>query len=65
MGDHLSMGTEFDGDRLSRGIDFMGIICLGGQKVGDRKSGDQIGSEPNASQPIEVFKKKSLWCIEI
>ena len=29
----------------------MGIVCLGGQEVGDRKSGDQIGSEPNASQP--------------
>ena len=41
--DHLSMGTEFDGDRFSRGIVFMGIFCLGGQEVGDRKSGDQIG----------------------
>ena len=40
FGDHLSMGTEFDGDRLSRG-----------QEVGDRKSGDQMGSEPNAWQP--------------
>ena len=52
MGDHLSMGTEFEGDRLSRGIDFMGIVCLGGQEVGGRKSGDQIGSGPNASQPL-------------
>ena len=51
LGDHLSMGNEFDGDRLSRGIDFMGIFCLGGQEVGDRKSGDQICSGPNASQP--------------
>ena len=62
FGDHLSrgtkfwgtisMGTEFDGDHLSRGINFMGIVCPGGQEVGDRKSGDQMGSGPNASQPI-------------
>ena len=26
------MGSEFDGDRLSRGIDFMGIVW--GQEVG-------------------------------
>ena len=50
--DHLSMATEFDRDRLSRGINFMGIVCPGGQKVGDQKSGDQIGSGPNASQPL-------------
>ena len=41
--DHLPMGTKFDGDRLSRGINFIGIICSGGQKVGDRKSVDQNG----------------------
>ena len=29
----------------------MGIICPGRQEVGDRKSGDQMGSGPNASQP--------------
>ena len=29
----------------------MGIICPGGQEVGDRTSGDQMGSGPNASQP--------------
>jgi hypothetical protein len=52
FGDHLSMGTEFDGDRLSRGINFMGTVCPGGQKVGYRKSGDQIGSGPNVSQPL-------------
>ena len=46
------MGTEFDGDRLSRGINFMGIVCPGGQEVGDQKSGDQMGSGPNASQPL-------------
>ena len=45
------MGTEFDGDHLSRGINFMGIVCPGGQEVGDRKSRDQMGSGPNASQP--------------
>ena len=54
FGDHLSMGTEFDGDRLSRGINFMGIVCPGGQEVGDRKSGDQMGSGPNASQPKRI-----------
>ena len=45
------MGTEFDGDHLSRGISLMGIVCPGGQEVGDGKSGDQMGSGPNASQP--------------
>ena len=49
--DHLSMGTEFDGDHLSRRINFMGTVCPGGQKVGDRKSGDQMGAGPNVSQP--------------
>ena len=48
------MGTEFDGDRLSRGINFMGIVCPEGQEMGDRKFGDQMGSGPNASQPIKV-----------
>ena len=57
FGDHLSMGTEFDGDRLSSGINFMGIICPGGQEVGDRKSGDQMGSGPNVSQTKKMF----LW----
>ena len=50
VGDHLSMGTEFDGGRLSRGINFMGIICPGEQEVGERKSWDQIGSGLNAAQ---------------
>ena len=45
------MGTEFDGDRLSRGINFMGIVSLGGQEVGDQKSGDQLGLGPNEAQP--------------
>ena len=40
FGDCLSMGTEFDRDHLSRGINLMGIVCPGGQKVGDQKSGD-------------------------
>ena len=51
LGDYLSMGTEFDGDLFSMGINFMGIVCPGGQEVGDRKSGDQMASRPNASQP--------------
>ena len=41
------MWTELVGDHLSRGIDFMGIVCPMGQEVGDRKSGDQMGSGPN------------------
>ena len=45
------MGTELFGDHLSRGINFMGIVCPGGQEVGDWKSGDQMGSGPNASKP--------------
>ena len=45
------MGTEFHGDRLSRGIDFMGIVCPGGQEVGGRKSKDQMGLGQNPSQP--------------
>ena len=52
FGEHLSMGTEFDEDHLSRGINFMGIVCPGGQEVGDRKFGDLMGSRPNGSQPI-------------
>ena len=62
FGDHLSRGTKFDGDRLSRGTKlvgdhlsmgtkFLGTICPWGQEVGDRKSGDQMGSRPNESQP--------------
>ena len=35
-GDHLSMRTKFVGDHLFRGIDFTGIICPGGQEVGDQ-----------------------------
>ena len=63
VGDHLSRGTKFDGDRLSRrtklvgdhlsmGTEFWGIICPWGQKVGDQKSRDQMGSGPNESQPF-------------
>ena len=54
FGDHLSLATEFDGDRLSRGINFMGIVCPVGHKVGDRKSGDQMGLGPNASKPYFI-----------
>ena len=48
--DHLSMG-KFVGGHLSRGVNFMRIICPGGQEVGDQKSRDQMGSGPNVSQP--------------
>ena len=62
-GDRLSRGIKFDGDRLSRvtkwvgnhlsmGTKFLGTICPWGQKVGDQKSGDQMGLEPNESQPV-------------
>ena len=57
VGDHLSMGTEFDRHHLSRGINFIEIVCPGGQEVGDRKSGDQMGSGPNVSQTKKMF----LW----
>ena len=70
VGDHLSMGTKFDGDRLSRGTKlvgdhlsmgtkFLGTICPWGQKVGDRKSGDQMGSGPNELQP-QIDKKNPV-----
>ena len=49
FGDHLLMGTEFDGVSLSRGINFKGIFCPEGQELGDRKSGDQMGLGPNLS----------------
>ena len=45
------MGTEFDRDHLFKGISFMWIVCPVGQEVGERKSGGQIGSRPNALQP--------------
>ena len=45
------MWTEVNGDHLSMGINFMGIISPGGQEVGDRKYEYQMGSGPNASQP--------------
>ena len=31
----------------------MGTICPGGQEVGDQKSGDQMGSGPNESEPYK------------
>ena len=46
-GDCLLRGDQFYGDGLSRGINFMGIDCPGGQEVGDWKSGDQMGLGPN------------------
>ena len=55
--DHLSIGTKFDGDRLSRGVNFCGNVFPGGQQVGDWKSEDQIGSGPNASQTLFLVHK--------
>ena len=51
VGDHLSRGTKLVGDHLSMGTKFLGTICPWGQEVGDRKSGDQMGSGPNEFQP--------------
>ena len=50
--DHLSMGTNSIGTVCPGDQYFMKINCLGGQEVGDWKSGDQMGSGPNASQPL-------------
>ena len=50
-GDHFSRGTKLVGDYLSMGTKFLGTICPWGQEVGDQKSGDQMGSGPNESQP--------------
>ena len=55
VGDHLSMGDQISGNHLSRGINFMGIVCPGGQEVWDRKSGDQMGLRPNGFQPVITF----------
>jgi hypothetical protein len=52
FGNHLPMGTEFDGDHLSSEINFMGIVV---QK--DRKFRDQMGLGPNALQPTGVPTK--------
>ena len=54
FGDHLSKGTKLVGDHLSMGTNFLGTICPWGQEVGDRKSGDQMGSGPNESQPYSL-----------
>ena len=51
VGDHLSRGAKFWGTICPWGLNLMGTVCPGGQKVGNRKSGDQMGSGPNALQP--------------
>ena len=61
VGEHLSREIKSVGDHLSRGIDFMGIVCPGGQGVGDRKSGDQMGSGPNASQPLITIRHFTVF----
>merc|ERR1712051_634440 len=50
--DRLSRGTKVVGDHLSMGTKFLGTICPWGQEVGDQKSGDQMGSGLNESQPL-------------
>ena len=59
VGDRLSRGTKLFGDHLSMGTKFLGTICPWGQEVGDRKSGDQMGSGPNESQPYKYLKVRS------
>ena len=49
------MGTEFVGDHLSKGINSMGLVGVGGKEVGDRKFRDQMGSGPFASQLCELL----------
>ena len=51
VGDRFSRGTKLFGDQLSMRTDFLGTICPWGQEGEDRKSGDQMGSGPNESQP--------------
>ena len=46
------METEFDGDHLSSGINFIGMFCPGGPDVGDPKSRDLMGLGPNALKPV-------------
>ena len=53
-------GIEFDGDHLSMGMNFMGMVCPGGQEVGDQKSRDQIGLGPNALQPHKSKKSEQF-----
>ena len=47
------------------GTEFWGIICPWGQKVGDQKSGDQMGSGPNELQPtyqaMQPVFMASMW----
>ena len=54
FGDHLTLVTKFDGDRLSRGINLMGIVSPGGQEVGDRKWGTGSGG-------LEVRGSNGFW----
>ena len=42
FGDHLYMGTEFDGVGLSKGI-----VIKGCKEVGERKTRDQMSKETN------------------
>ena len=50
---------------MSKGINLMGIVCPGGQEVGDWKSGDQMGSGPNASQPERCYLKKPINTLQL
>ena len=50
-------GDQIFGDQMSMGIVLIGIVCRGVNEVGDWKSGDQLGSGPNESQPAKVCEK--------
>ena len=63
VGDRLSIGTNFLGTVCPEGPDVGGTNCPGvpnvrGPDVGDRKSGDQMGSGPIASQPLYIALKR-------
>ena len=56
-GDQLWWGPFVQGDQIGwepfvHGDQIFGTTCPCGQEVGDQKSGDQMGSGPNESQPI-------------
>ena len=49
----ICLGGPFvQGDQICWGLFVQGDRFYGGQEVGDWKSGDQMDSGPNASQPF-------------
>ena len=64
VGDRLYRGTKLFGDELSMGTEFFGTICSWGQEVGDRKSGDQMGSGPNELQPKVALLSTTKYLVK-